>query len=130
MPMFEDYDIAQATEKQEQQDKQVKKVASMTNTKVEDGSVGSSSHPLPIPGDDGEGPIEVPVKLASFLLAASSIILYLSCANTLQASSFVVDVSTPGINRDSKRMARRRGGLTPVSDPFLLTISSYSIPWK
>ncbi|KAL7625194.1 hypothetical protein AAE478_004409 [Parahypoxylon ruwenzoriense] len=59
MPMFEDYEIGKPTEKSHQ----VRKAASMANTNGADGS-------LTIPGEDDEGPIEVPASRSSISEAA------------------------------------------------------------
>ncbi|KAF3064867.1 hypothetical protein GL218_02161 [Daldinia childiae] len=68
MPMFEDYDIAQATEMQD------KKAASTANSNGNanghSNGNGTESNSLPIPGDDGDGPIEVPASRSSVSEAA------------------------------------------------------------
>ncbi|KAI0133227.1 HAD-like domain-containing protein [Hypoxylon sp. NC0597] len=60
MPSFEDYDLVKAAEKQ------VKKTASMNLSSKDNKENGAeASNSLPIPGDDGEGPIEVPASRSS-----------------------------------------------------------------
>ncbi|KAI0166740.1 HAD-like domain-containing protein [Hypoxylon sp. FL1284] len=55
MPMFEDQDLVQASELAQKKEK---------------GTVNASDAALPIPGDDGEGPIEVPASRSSISEAA------------------------------------------------------------
>ncbi|KAI0852318.1 HAD-like domain-containing protein [Daldinia vernicosa] len=75
MPTFEDFDIAQATEMQDK-----KAAASTSNSNGHGNSNGHSNghshgnvtdpNSLPIPGDDEEGPIEVPASRSSISEAA------------------------------------------------------------